>query len=370
MDCDNGMSAKAEAGASREARWPFAAGPLAVAVALLGGVGALAAQPDWAGDPDTTRQLFLFTSNAITAQPETVQNPYGSPWADVVVVEPAGTGWQDPQRQFTTPGVNEDGAWDIGPGGTITLGLPFAPPLGDPGLSYRIEFHVRLVAYEIPVAMPVITAPGLQLENVTSSVVTVKQDTLGRYREVTWTAAADVPAGNSASLLFTATSQGAVIDDIDVYTRYTVVGEPLHSFSGWIAQAYPGQSDPAVVGFHAVPDGDGIPNGLKYYLGQQPGIFAVPISIVSADATTFIFTHTRNRQDTPDVTGRYEWSLDLSNWLQDGESLGDISTSFAPALIDDSHPDFKVIEVTATTVGNDHRRIFARLRVAQVEPAN
>jgi len=364
------MQVKATAGQHRLRRLPSRIGLFGCAIAALAAATGAHAQPQWAGAANTTEQNFRFTTPHLQAGAEALRNPYGNPQAAVVVTAPFGTGWQDPTAAFSTSGVNEDGAWDLGPEGTITVTLPFAPTLTDPGLSYRLEFHVRLVAYEIPVALPVVTAPGLGLEGVSSSVVTVKQETLGRYRAVTWTAAAAVAQGNAVSLLFTATSQGALIDEIEVHTRYTVVGVPQHAFSSWIAQAYPDQSDPAVIGFTATPLGDGVANGLKYYLGIDPGAQATPFTIVSADATTLVFTHSRNRQETPDVVGVYEWSLDLKEWLESGASLGAVSTSFATTLIDDSHPDTLLVEVTATTMGNDRAHIFARLRIMPLEPAD
>jgi hypothetical protein len=325
-----------------------------------------AQQPSWSGDSGTTHAGYQFTTNAVNPPPEGLVNPYGTPSATISVSEPLGAGWQDPSFSFTISGVNADGAWDLGPDGSIAITLPMAPENADPGLFYRVEFYVYAVAYEIPVQLPVISAPGLSLENISSNSVIVKQDTLGRYKGITWTAEAEVLSGNTVTLLLAATSAGALIDSVDIYTRYTLLGEPTYVYDAWTTANFPDVTDPSIIGFEASPDSDGISNGLKYFLGRERNATGPVISIESADTSSMVFRHTRNKTGTPDVIGAYQWSSDLINWQADGENANGISVNFSSLNINDSNPDFDLIETTATVIGGASDRIFVRLLVTQL----
>lgn len=338
---------------------PVLAAFFVMAASLQGG------QPVWYGEAETTRALYPFSTDSLNPSPEVLENPYGSPSAVVTVTEPFGTGWQDPADAFSTPGVDADGAWDVGPDGSIALTIPFTAGPTDPGLEYRVEFYLYVVAYEVPVTLPEISAPGLVLENVSSSTETVKQDTLGRYTGLTWTAEAPVDGGNTVDLLFEAATAGAVIDSIDVHTRVTTTGEPQNVYGAWTDENYPGETDPGVIGFDAVPEGDGLANGLKYYLGVGKESSARALTMVGGASGSAVFTHTRIKSGAPDVAASYEWSRNLVDWYADGQSDGSTSVSFGAVLTDDSHPDFDVHTVTATVTIGEPDRIFCRLTVSQ-----
>jgi hypothetical protein len=334
----------------------------------LGPVVTEAAEPSWAGEGNTASQVYQFTSNDPQPAPEILDNAYGQPSAGITVTAPFGTGWQDPALSYSISGVEADGAWDLGPDGSVVVTVPLAPASTDPGIFYRVEFYLYVVAYENPVALPVVNVPGLVLEDVASSTSLVKTDILGRYTAITWSAVADVPEGNTASLAFTATSQGALIDSIAVYTRHTVVGEPEHQYSSWVEAQYPGISDPALTGFGAAPDGDGIANGLRYFLGRERGDSGPVLELEQADGGSLIFVHTRNKTGTPDVSGAYEWSRDLVSWYADGETAAGISIAFNPVIRDDTGIGYDELAVTATIAGNHSGPIFARLKVTQETP--
>lgn len=332
---------------------------------VISSAGLRADQPTWAGEAGTTWQAYQFTTDSTQPVPEMLDNEYGAPTAAVTVTSPFGTGWQDPAVAFSTPGVDADGAWDIGPAGSIAISLPMAPPNDDPGLFYRVDFHVYVIAYEIPVALPVISAPGLVLEGVASSSVVVKQETIGRYKGLTWTAAADILSGNTATILLTATAAGAVVDSVTIHTRYTRMGEPGFVYAAWTEANYPGVTDPAIIGFEAAPDLDGIGNGLKYYLGWTRGRSGPVMLVESAAPAALVFRHTRNKTGTPDISGAYEWSSDLVSWHGDGETAGGLAVAFTSLTTDTSPPDFDWVETTATVTSGSTAHLFVRLTVTQ-----
>lgn len=330
--------------------------------------GLSAEQPEWAGEEGTSRQVYRFTSENAEPLPETLNNPHGSPDASVLVTEPFGSGWQDPSDPFSLSGVEEDGAWDLGPQGNITVSVPFAEEAPANGGSHQLEFFVRFVAYETPVALPVVEMPGgLVLEDEEMDTTIVKQEDLGRYVATTWSAVTDVADANETTFVFAATDDGALIDLLDIHTRLLSADDSLQGFEGWANEAYPDSDDLAVTGFNAAPEGDGIPNGVKYFLGRQPGNSG-PVTVpVNSGSNNFTFTHTRNKKSTDDVEAAYEWSTNLRQWHGEGASADGVSVSFSSAVSEQSDEDFDVITVTANGSPSMPGSLFVRLKVGKVK---
>lgn len=336
-------------------------------VSLASGIAG-ATTPSWVGEPSTTAQIYRFTTNNPNPLPEELANPHGMPAAVVSVNPPQGEGWFGPDSLF--PGVDNEGTWDLGPSpdGFITVSLPFAPPQFDPGLFYELELFIYLVAYEIPVALPQVLLPGLEPTNVTSGAVTVKPDVLGRYRGLTWTASVTVPEGNQLTIRFAATASGALVDSIAIHTRYTLAGEPsglVDSFAAWVGRTYPAETNPAVIGFTASPDGDGLANGLKYFLGLERGESTPALLIAAFEQSALTFTHPRSKKILPDISARYEWSTDLITWHDSGTSNNGVRVDFTPEVIDESHPDREIVRVLAAITEGAPAAFFVRLSVTQ-----
>lgn len=185
------------------------------------------AGPVWAGGPATTVQRFDFTTAVETVAPDTAMNPLGVASAEVDPVIPPGSGWQDPSGQFVTAGINGgDGAWDLGPNGLIEVTVPVSPvPPG--GLSYDIEFHIKAIVYQGPVQRPGLTIAGQAITGFQETLVLVEQDPpFGGYYRVTWTGTVDEADVENLDFVVAATSFGALVDSIEVHTRYSLNKAP------------------------------------------------------------------------------------------------------------------------------------------------
>ena len=181
--------------------------------------------PVWYGEPNTTRSGYQFSTSSTTPSPEVSVNPYGLPTATVAVGS-FSTGWQNPATPFTLPGVEADGAWDLGVSGTMTLMVPFAPAAPGPGQSYRVDFLVYMVGYDGPTSLPTLTTPGLAVTDLTSSDALVLADPPGAWRSRTWMGTAENVTGNFATFQLNAPSNGSVVDTYEIHTRFTLVPEP------------------------------------------------------------------------------------------------------------------------------------------------
>lgn len=84
------------------------------------------------------------------------------------------------------------------------------------------------------------------------------------------------------------------------------------TFASWIG-GYPGVG--ALTGFDDDADGDGLANGLEAFLGTNPSVAnSGSPALVSTNGTVTTFTHPKNSDAFSDITGSYEWSLDLDSW--------------------------------------------------------
>lgn len=83
------------------------------------------------------------------------------------------------------------------------------------------------------------------------------------------------------------------------------------TFSEWIGGFPVG----GLTGFDDDADGDGLSNGLEGYLGTNPSVpGGSGISQVSTNGTITTFTQLKANPPLSDITGSYQWSLDLATW--------------------------------------------------------
>ncbi len=139
-------------------------------------------------------------------------------------------------------------------------------------------------------------------------------------------------------------------------------GPPAGDFAAWIA----GFDVGGMTGPFDAPAGDGVPNILKHVLGLAPNVaVAGPLVTISeAGPSSLTFTHTRIKPDqlAGDAIRDYEWSTDLAAWASGGEEAGGIIVEFSQeTVLDDSHPDFDLVEVTATVTEGAAGRLFVRI---------
>jgi subtilisin family serine protease/subtilisin-like proprotein convertase family protein len=89
----------------------------------------------------------------------------------------------------------------------------------------------------------------------------------------------------------------------------------LPTYESWIGVNFPGVVDPAIIGFDADPDGDGIQNGVEYAMRLDPTTFDEPVPAVTVDGTDIVFTW---QEDTVAVASIYSFqaqvSTDMDTW--------------------------------------------------------
>ena len=83
------------------------------------------------------------------------------------------------------------------------------------------------------------------------------------------------------------------------------------------------------------------------------------------DASAATLTHRRSKLLT-DVSGKYQWSLDLQNWHGSGDTASGVTVTIADTVIDGSDPDFDVVEAAATATPGLPGKIFLRISVEQM----
>jgi hypothetical protein len=120
--------------------------------------------------------------------------------------------------------------------------------------------------------------------------------------------------GNLYLAIFNHESAGAG----DAILKFTPVSE---DFGSWISDPSFGL-DPAEQGFALDPDGDRLANGLEAWFGTHPGQFNAGVAGLSTDGTTTTFTHPQNDDPPTDLTGFYQWSLNLADWHASGSGPG------------------------------------------------
>jgi hypothetical protein len=217
---------------------------VAFILAAYGFSAAIAATPipTWYGEPDTTRQGYEFTDGSFSPVPEVLENPYGTPVASVTLGG-FSDGWQDPDSEFDLTGVLEDGAWDLGTAGAITVILKVAEDPPEPGSFYRIQFQIYVVAYLGITALPSLDTLGLAAEDLTLSQSLVAPDPLfpgATWQGRTWTGYFDSVTTNQIGFAVKAPANNtSVVDTFEVFTQVTLIPEPsaalmiLASFLAW-----------------------------------------------------------------------------------------------------------------------------------------
>jgi autotransporter-associated beta strand protein len=143
------------------------------------------------------------------------------------------------------------------------------------------------------------------------------------------------------------------------YLTADVVGGD-ETFADWIA----GFSVGGQTGINDDYDNDNIDNALENLMGTSPAVFNQGLTLVSSTGGNLKFRHTLSDDPASDLTGAYEWSVNLANWNADGATSGGTTVSFgAPVIITPGTPN--LVEVTASVSGTPSSKIFARFKATQ-----
>ena len=111
------------------------------------------------------------------------------------------------------------------------------------------------------------------------------------------------------------------------------------------------------------PDGDHLPNGIEAFFGTNPAEPGQGLTQVSKSGNLFSFQHPEADPALSDVTGSYEWSLDLQNWFPQG-TVGDTTVTISASKDD---PVSGTTTVTADTSGSTTAptKLFLRVVASQ-----
>ncbi|MFT4637759.1 MAG: hypothetical protein ACI8T1_001069 [Verrucomicrobiales bacterium] len=130
------------------------------------------------------------------------------------------------------------------------------------------------------------------------------------------------------------------INDGGVEMLSASVTVPISSsatYEGWLASYFsePVLDDPSMEGEMwgdlADPDGDGFPNLVEYFVGEDPVVLSSVLDLQIAEDGSLHASYGK-AADAVGVTARIEWSVDLETWRTDGvlESVvgGEIQVQF------------------------------------------
>ena len=135
-------------------------------------------------------------------------------------------------------------------------------------------------------------------------------------------------------------------------------GDGTNDFTSWIDGYHVGDQ----TGLADDPDGDRIANGVENFFGTRPDQFSGGLSLVSSSGESTTFRHPLNPTPAGDLTGRYEWSLDLASYHLSGATV-DGTTVMITSTPGSPIPGFAT--VTATLTGQSPGRLFLRIAVVQ-----
>lgn len=135
-------------------------------------------------------------------------------------------------------------------------------------------------------------------------------------------------------------------------------GDGSNDFTSWID----GFDVGGQTGFGDDPDGDRLANGIENFFGTDPGVVNAGFVSVSSDGTDLTFRHPQNAVPANDVSGSYEWSLDLASFHPPGATVSGTTVQITPTW-SDPLPGATTVAVTVT--GTIPDRLFLRVAVTQ-----
>jgi hypothetical protein len=139
-----------------------------------------------------------------------------------------------------------------------------------------------------------------------------------------------------------------------VHDDITIVVYDPQTFAGWM-NGFANLG--GLTGFNDDADGDGVKNGMEAFFGSAPNVSNSGLSPISSGPNSLTFTHPQANPPLTDVTGFYEWSLDLTNWHASGSPSGGTTVTISAVQ---NTPQTGTTSVTATVDGTNTGKIFLR----------
>ncbi|MCH7229006.1 alpha/beta hydrolase [Haloferula sp. A504] len=137
-----------------------------------------------------------------------------------------------------------------------------------------------------------------------------------------------------------------------------------NTFRNWIS-GYDAGNEP---GFDDDPDGDGRANGLENFFGTDPVVAdAAGLNPVSLNPQSGTFTHPQSEAPAEDLVVTYQWSDNLSTFLDHGETnAAGTRVTFSSQTHSPAPGTTTVIATISGPMNPDH--LFFRLKVLQSNP--
>jgi hypothetical protein len=179
-----------------------------------------------------------------------------------------------------------------------------------------------------------ITADGVVVANAVFDKAALDtlhgSDASGTFTDasISWVTGATVAVNQPLAVRVVKEGGAGTALDFD-NVRLTAVAPPTNDFSAWIDGF---SFAPADQDFGDDPDRDGLASGLEAWFGTHPGQFSTGLTGLTTDGTTSIFTHPQSASPPSDVSGFYEWSLNLTDWYPSGPG-GGITVTLVPDTV-------------------------------------
>lgn len=234
------------------------------------------APPDWAGDPDQVRVLYVFPNATTSPSPDESTIPHGSPAAGIAV-GPAGTGWQDPESDAFI-GDPENGAWDLGKGpvGSIRVDVPIGAALSGWD-RYHVDFQINVVAWVSLSKLPALSIEGYATSSLATNDTTAFPDPwMGTWKNRTWVGCVSNVTEEVITFVISAhPKDGSLIDAVEIYAigrlapaELTARGTPVAWYQSYGIGPKTGDDWDDVDDYDS--DDDGMLNWQEYVAGTHP----------------------------------------------------------------------------------------------------
>ncbi len=123
---------------------------------------------------------------------------------------------------------------------------------------------------------------------------------------------------------------------------------------------------------HEDTDGDGVPNALEYYMGTTPdnagSASGIEVANAQQGSLKVRFPHLKAATD---MNATVQWSTDLVNWHESGESNGAQTAAITTQVVSADEQETETIEAELNvTSGALPSKVFLRLNLSDAQEAN